>query len=83
MEENKLTSSQIVLRFAVVFFITIWALTFMAGCATYQPVDKCCETDVVYLDDLPNDSVSVFTNLELKTITLDVRARFYRGSDWH
>ena len=83
MEENKLTSSQIVLRFAVVFFITIWALTFMAGCATYQPVDKCCETDVVYLDDLPNDSVSVFTNLEFKTITLDFRPRFYRGSDWY
>lgn len=39
MEENKLTSSQIILRFAIVFFITIWASIFMAGCAPTKQID--------------------------------------------
>ena len=82
MEENKLTSSQIILRFAIVFFITIWALTFMAGCATYQPVDKCCETDVVYLEDI-NSGTTTFSTLDFNTITLDFKTGFYRHSDWY
>ena len=36
MEENKLTSSQIILRTAIVFFITIWTLIFISGCASFQ-----------------------------------------------
>ena len=30
MEENKLTSSQIILRTAIVFFIIMWTLIFIA-----------------------------------------------------
>ena len=45
------------------------------GCGTYQqlPVDKCCETEVVYLDEIKGDSVNVFTSLDFNTITLDFR----------
>ena len=39
MEENKLTSSQIVLRSAIVFFIIIWTSIFISGCASTQRID--------------------------------------------
>mgnify|MGYP000896088051 CR=1 FL=1 len=39
MEENKLTSSQIILRFAVVFFIIMWASIFISACAPTQRID--------------------------------------------
>jgi len=66
----------------IVFGIIIMLL---CGCGTYQlaPVDKCCETDVVYLDEIKGDSVNLFTSLEFNTITLDFKPRFYRGSDWY
>jgi len=57
------------------------------SCGTYQlaPVDKCCETDVVYLDEIKGDSVNVFTSLDFNTITLDfrpLRPRFYWGHNY-
>jgi|TARA_B100000085_G_scaffold34163_1_gene28056 hypothetical protein len=66
----------------IVFGVIIMLL---CGCGTYQlaPVDKCCETDVVYLDEIEGDSVNIFTSLDFNTITLDFRPRFYRGSDWY
>ena len=39
MEENKLTSSQIILRFAVVFSIIMWASIFISACAPTQRID--------------------------------------------
>jgi len=59
----------------IVFGVIIMLL---ASCGTYQlvPVDKCCETDVVYLDDINCGSVHLFTSLEFNTITLDFRPRF-------
>ena len=56
----------------IIFGIIIMLL---CGCGTYQlaPVDKCCETDVVYLDEIEGDSVNVFTSLDFNTITLDFR----------
>ena len=66
----------------IVFGVIIMLL---CGCGTYQlaPVDKCCETDVVYLDEIEGDSINIFTSLDFNTITLDFRPRFYRGSDWY
>ena len=57
------------------------------GCGTYQqvPVDKCCETDVVYLDEIKGDSVNIFTSLDFNTITLDfrpIRPRFHWGHNY-
>ncbi len=68
----------------VVFGIIIM---FLCGCGTYQqvPVDKCCETDVVYLDETKGDSVNLFTSLEFNTITLDfrpLRPRFNWGHNY-
>lgn len=62
-------------------------LVLLSGCASYQlaPVDKCCETDVVYLDEIKGDSVNVFTSLDFNTITLDfrpLRPRFYWGHNY-
>ena len=56
------------------FIISIVALL-LFSCGTYQlaPVDKCCETDVVYLDEIKGDSVNIFTKLEFNTITLDFK----------
>jgi len=52
------------------------------SCGTYQlaPVDKCCETEVVYLDEIKGDSVNIFTSLDFNTITFKFKPRFYRGS---
>tara|TARA_R100001224_G_scaffold60156_1_gene35717 strand:- start:1210 stop:2055 length:846 start_codon:yes stop_codon:yes gene_type:complete len=68
----------------IIFGIIIMLL---CGCGTYQiaPVDKCCETDVVYLDEIKGDSVNIFTSLEFNTITLDFRPlkpRFYWGHNY-
>ena len=68
------------------FIISIVALL-LFSCGTYQlaPVDKCCETDVVYLDEIKGDSVNIFTKLEFNTITLDFRPlkpRFYWGHNY-
>tara|TARA_R100001443_G_scaffold92964_1_gene99628 strand:- start:459 stop:1166 length:708 start_codon:yes stop_codon:yes gene_type:complete len=57
------------------------------SCGTYQitPVDKCCETEVVYLDEIKNDSVNLFTSLDFNTITLDfrpLRPRFHWGHNY-
>lgn len=59
----------------------------LCGCGTYQlaPVDKCCETDVVYLDEIKDDSVNIFTSLDFNTITLDfrpIRPRFHWGYNY-
>ena len=66
----------------IIFGIIIMLL---CGCGTYQlaPVDKCCETDVVYLDEIKGDSVNIFTSLEFNTITLDFRPRFFRNHSWY
>ena len=55
---------------------------FISSCSTYQlvPKDKCCETDVVYLEDIQSGT-TVFSTLDFKTITLDFRPSFYRSSD--
>jgi len=58
-------------------------LLLLSSCGIYQsaPVDKCCETDVVYLDEL-QDETTVFTSLDFNTITLDfrpIRPRFNWG----
>ena len=68
----------------VIFGIIVMLL---AGCGTYQltPVDKCCETDVVYLDEIEGDSVNVFTSLNFNTITLDfrpIRPRLHWGHSY-
>ncbi len=69
-----------------IFYIIIMVVVFLLGsCGTYQyaPADKCCQTEVVYVEDLENDSINLFTSLEFETITLDFRPRFHRGSDWY
>ncbi len=68
----------------IVFGIIIMLL---CGCGTYQlaPKDKCCDTEVVYLDEIKSDSVNLFTKLEFNTITLDfrpLRPRFYWGHNY-
>ena len=68
----------------IVFGIIIMLL---CGCGTYQlaPKDKCCDTEVVYLDEIKKDSVNLFTSLEFNTITLDfrpLRPRFYWGHNY-
>ena len=57
----------------------------LCGCSTYQltPVDECCETEVVYLDEVKGDSVNIFTSLDFNTITFKFKPRFYRGSDFY
>ena len=57
----------------------------LSSCGIYQsaPVDKCCETDVVYLDEIEGDSVNIFTSLEFNTITLDFKPRFFRNHSWY
>jgi hypothetical protein len=62
-------------------------LLLLSSCGTYQitPVDKCCETDVVYLDEIKGDSVNIFTSLDFNTITLDfrpIRPRFNWGYNY-
>ncbi len=65
--------------------ILIILLLTLSSCGVYQyqPVDKCCETDVVYLDEIKGDSVNIFTSLDFNTITLDFRPRFHRNYDWY
>jgi len=65
----------------IIFGIIIMLL---ASCSTYQlvPKDECCETEVVYLEDVKSGT-TVFSTLDFKTITLDFRPGFYRGSDWY
>ena len=57
----------------------------LSSCSTYQltPVDECCETEVVYLDEVKGDSVNIFTSLDFNTITFKFKPRFYRGSDFY
>ena len=66
----------------IIFGIIIMLL---CGCGTYQqvPVDKCCDTDVVYLDEIEGDSVNIFTSLDFNTITLDFRPRFSINHSWY
>jgi len=63
----------------IIFGIIIMLL---ASCSTYQlvPKDECCETEVVYLEDVKSGT-TVFSTLDFKTITLDFRPSFYRSSD--
>ena len=63
----------------IVFGIIIMLL---ASCSTYQlvPKDECCETEVVYLEDVKSGT-TVFSTLDFKTIKLDFRPGFYRSSD--
>ena len=58
----------------------------LASCSTYQlaPVDKCCETDVVYLEDVKSGT-TLFSTLDFHTITLDfrpLRPKFYWGHNY-
>ena len=58
-------------------------LVLLSGCASYQslPIDKCCETDVVYLDEL-QDGTTIFTNYDNYTIRFDykpLRPNLYLG----
>ena len=66
----------------IVFGVIIMLL---CGCGTYQlaPKDKCCDTDVVYLDEIKGDSVNVFTSLDFNTITLDFKPRFSINHSWY
>ena len=61
--------------------IIILALIF-SSCGVYKstPVDKCCETDVVYLEDIKSGT-TIFSTLDFNTITLDFNPGFYRSSD--
>ena len=54
----------------------------LTGCSTYQltPKDECCETEVVYLEDVKSGT-TIFSTLDFKTIKLDFRPGFYRSSD--
>ena len=54
----------------------------LASCSTYQlvPKDECCETEVVYLEDVKSGT-TIFSTLDFKTIKLDFRPGFYRSSD--
>ena len=57
----------------------------LSSCGIYQstPVDKCCGTDVVYLDEL-QDGTTVFTSYDSATIRLEfkpLRPNFYSGFD--
>jgi hypothetical protein len=63
----------------IVFGIIIMLL---ASCSTYQllPKDECCETEVVYLEDVKSGT-TIFSTLDFKTIKLDFRPGFYRSSD--
>ena len=63
----------------IVFGVIIMLL---ASCSTYQlaPKDECCETEVVYLEDIKSGT-TVFSTLDFKTIKLDFRPGFYRSSD--
>ena len=57
----------------------------LCGCSTYQlaPKDKCCDTEVVYLDEIKSDSVNLFTSLDFNTITLDFKPRFSINHSWY
>jgi hypothetical protein len=63
-------------------------LILVTSCATFQS-DLCCDTEVVYLDEIKDDSTNLFTSLEFNTITLDfrpLRPRFFYGYSygyWH
>ena len=64
----------------------IIVILLLSSCSTYQltPVDKCCETDVVYLEDVKSGT-TVFSTLDFNTITLDfrpLRPRFYWGHNY-
>jgi len=55
----------------------------LSSCGVYQstPVDECCETEVVYLDEL-QDGTTVFTSYDNTTIRLELkplRPNFYSG----
>ena len=70
------------MRKLIIFSILI----VLHSCGTYQlaPVDKCCETDVVYLEDVKSGT-TVFSTLDFNTITLDfrpLRPRFYWGHSY-
>ena len=64
-------------------FIIGFIIMTLCSCSTYQlaPIDKCCETEVVYLDEIKGDSVNIFTSLDFNTITFKFKPRFYRGSN--
>jgi len=54
------------------------------GVYQYQEAEDCCQTEVVYVDEITGDS-NLFTALEFKTITLDfrpLRPRFYWGHNY-
>jgi len=58
-------------------------LLLLSSCGIYQsaPVDKCCETDVVYLDEL-QDGTTIFTSYDSTFIRLELkplRPNFYSG----
>ena len=69
---------KLILLFVVLFY----------GCGTYQqvPADKCCQTEIVYLDEIKEDSVNLFTSLDFNTITFEwkpLRPRFSWGYDFY
>ena len=85
LEKWNLTSYQVAWASwfkGIVFGVIIMLL---CGCGTYQlaPKDKCCDTDVVYLDEIKGDSVNVFTSLDFNTITLDFKPRFSINHSWY
>ncbi len=57
-------------------------LVLLSSCGIYQssPIDECCKTEVVYLEDVKSGT-TIFSTLDFKTITLDFRSRLYRGSN--
>ena len=66
------------MRKSIIFSILI----VLYSCGTYQlaPKDECCETEVVYLEDVKSGT-TIFSTLDFKTITLDFKPGFYRSSD--
>ncbi len=67
------------------YFVSVLGFILLSSCGVYHsaPVDKCCETDVVYLDEIEGDSVNIFTSLDFNTITLDFRPRFSINHNWY
>jgi len=64
------------------FIIGLIVVT-LCSCGTYKaaPVDKCCETEVVYLDEI-EDGTTVFTSYDSAIIRLEfkpLRPNFYFG----
>jgi hypothetical protein len=80
---NEINFKQKVLRTIIVLLSLIFSMTFV-GCGTMHQIDKCCDTDVVYVDEI-EDGTTSFTTLNYSTIRLHfrpIRPRFHWGHNY-